>query len=160
MNIGEASSASGVSAKMIHYEALGLVQKVARTDSGYRQYGAHDLHTLRFIGRARDLGFSIDEIRELLRLWQDRRRSSAQVKALATKHVRELEARIDKMIALKSSLEHLISCCKGDHRPSCPIIDDLSDDSATARPVPAKRPGRLKTKGAGLQTVRRRARAA
>jgi Cu(I)-responsive transcriptional regulator len=127
MNIGEASRLSGVSAKMIrHYESLGLVPGVARTDSNYRQYDEATLHTLRFIRRARDLGFGMHEIAELLALWRDRRRSSAEVKRIATAHVQDLQRRIDEMVAMQRSLKHLAHCCAGDDRPDCPILDDLA----------------------------------
>ena len=127
MNIGEASRLSGVSAKMIrHYESLGLVPGVARTDSNYRLYDEATLHTLRFIRRARDLGFGMHEIAELLALWRNRRRSSAEVKRIATAHVQDLQRRIDEMVAMQRSLKHLAHCCAGDERPDCPILDDLA----------------------------------
>lgn len=126
LNIGEAAERSGVSAKMVrHYESLGLLPKVRRTDSGYRQYGEAEVHILRFIRRARDLGFSMAEISELLKLWQNRRRSSAAVKRIAQEHVADLERRIAEMTAMKETLEQLASSCHGDHRPDCPILDDL-----------------------------------
>jgi MerR family copper efflux transcriptional regulator len=126
LNIGEAAARLGVSAKMVrHYESLGLLPKVRRTDSGYRQYGESEVHTLRFIRRARDLGFSMAEILELLKLWQNRRRSSAAVKRIAQEHVADLERRIAEMTAMKETLEQLASSCHGDHRPDCPILDDL-----------------------------------
>jgi MerR family transcriptional regulator, copper efflux regulator len=127
MNIGEASRRSGVSAKMIrHYESLGLVPGVVRTDSNYRQYDEATLHTLRFIRRARDLGFGMHEIAELLALWRNRRRSSAEVKRIATAHVQDLQRRIDEMVAMQRTLKHLAHCCAGDERPDCPILDDLA----------------------------------
>ncbi|WP_418321201.1 Cu(I)-responsive transcriptional regulator [Piscinibacter sakaiensis] len=130
MNIGQASKASGVSAKMIrHYESVGLFPEARRTDAGYRQYGDKDLHTLRFIRRARDLGFSIEQIRELLALWQDRRRPSRQVKAFAQAHIQELEQKLQEIQAMKATLEHLVHCCSGDDRPDCPIIDSLASTS-------------------------------
>ena len=126
LNIGEAAARSGVSAKMVrHYESLGLLPKVRRTDSGYRQYGEAEVHTLRFIRRARNLGFSMTEIAELLKLWQNRRRSSAAVKRIAQAHVADLERRIAEMRAMKEALEQLAASCHGDHRPDCPILDDL-----------------------------------
>ena len=125
-NIGEAAARSGVSAKMVrHYESLGLLPRISRTDAGYRQYNDKDVHTLRFIRRARDLGFSMAEIAELLRLWQNRRRSSAEVKRIAQAHVADLERRIAEMAAMKQTLQQLVSCCHGDQRPECPILDDL-----------------------------------
>ncbi len=129
-NIGEAAARSGVSAKMVrHYESLGLMPKVGRTDSGYRQYTANDVHTLRFIRRARDLGFSMAEIAELLKLWQNKRRASADVKRIALAHADDLRRRIDEMEAMKRTLERLADCCHGDHRPDCPILDELAEAS-------------------------------
>jgi Cu(I)-responsive transcriptional regulator len=125
-NIGEAAARSGVSAKMVrHYESLGLLPKVRRTESGYRLYGEREVHTLRFIRRARDLGFGMDEIAQLLRLWQDRRRASSSVKRIAEKHVDDLDRRIQEMVQMRQTLQHLVACCAGDHRPDCPIIDEL-----------------------------------
>ena len=127
MNIGEAARATGVSAKMIrHYEALGLVGGIARSEAGYRRYDAAALHSLRFIRRARDLGFSIEEIRTLLALWRNRRRSSAEVKRIALAHVADLQRRIDALQAMQRTLGHLAHCCAGDDRPDCPILDDLA----------------------------------
>lgn len=131
VNIGHAAALSGVSAKMIrHYESQGLMPAVVRTDSGYRQYSEADVHTLRFIKRARDLGFSMAVIAELLALWQNRRRSSAQVKRIAQKHVDELGQRIESMLAMQRTLEMLLHHCHGDARPDCPILDDLSGQDA------------------------------
>ena len=125
--IGEAARASGVSAKMVrHYESLGLLGEVARTDSGYRQYSAADIHTLRFIKRARDLGFSMVEIADLLSLWRDRSRASGDVKQIAQQHVADLDARIAAMQAMRQTLNDLLHHCHGDQRPDCPIIDDLA----------------------------------
>jgi Cu(I)-responsive transcriptional regulator len=127
-NIGEAASRSGVTAKMVrHYESLGLLPKVGRTDSGYRQYTDKEVHTLRFIRRGRSLGFSMSEISELLKLYQDRRRASANVKKIALAHVEDLNRRMEEMAAMKRSLERLAECCHGDHRPDCPILDELAD---------------------------------
>ena len=127
MNIGEAARRSGVSAKMIrHYESLGLVPGVARTEAGYRQYDATTLHTLRFIRRARDLGFDLHEIAELLALWRDRQRSSSEVKRIATAHVADLQQRIEALQSMQRTLKHLAHCCAGDDRPDCPILDDLA----------------------------------
>jgi Cu(I)-responsive transcriptional regulator len=127
-NIGVAAERSGVSAKMVrHYESLGLLPAVVRTDAGYRQYGEREVHTLRFIRRARDLGFSMAEIEQLVKLWQNRRRSSADVKRIALAHVADLERRIDEMTAMKRTLERLAKSCHGDHRPDCPILDELAD---------------------------------
>ena len=127
INIGDAARASGVSAKMVrHYESLGLLGAVARTDSGYRQYRAADVHTLRFIKRARDLGFSMAEIAELVSLWHDQGRASASVKQIAQAHVADLENRIQAMQAMRRTLQNLLQHCHGDERPDCPILDDLS----------------------------------
>lgn len=130
MNIGEAAHASGVSAKMIrHYESVGLLAEASRTPAGYRQYFDRDVHRLRFIRQARDLGFPIEQIRQLLGLWDDRSRPSRQVKALAQAHIRELEAKVRDLQAMQSTLAHLVSCCRGDERPDCPILDKLSDNT-------------------------------
>ena len=125
--IGAAARASGVSAKMVrHYEALGLLGAVARTDAGYRQYTPADVHTLRFVKRARDLGFSMAEIAELVSLWHDRRRASADVKRIAQTHVAELEKRIQAMQDMRRTLQNLLHHCHGDERPDCPILDNLA----------------------------------
>lgn len=130
VNIGQAAKASGVSAKMIrHYEEVGLIPAANRTESGYRQYGEADVHSLRFIRHARDLGFSIVQIGELVGLWQNRRRSSSRVKALALAHVAELERKVASLQAMKDTLQHLATCCHGDDRPECPILDRLADDT-------------------------------
>jgi MerR family copper efflux transcriptional regulator len=128
MNIGEAAQRSGVSAKMVrHYESLGLLPPVVRTDAGYRQYGDKEVHTLRFIRRARDLGFGMAEIGELLKLWQNRRRASADVKRIALTHIADLDRRIAEMETMKRTLSSLASCCHGDQRPDCPILDELAE---------------------------------
>ena len=127
MNIGRAAEASGVSAKMIrHYEGLGLMPKVRRTESNYRRYESTDVHTLRFIKRARDLGFSMAQIKELVGLWQNKGRSSAAVKNIARRHIAELKGKIAQLKAMVDTLEHLSKHCHGDHRPDCPILEDLS----------------------------------
>jgi Cu(I)-responsive transcriptional regulator len=127
VNIGDAARLSGVSAKMVrHYESLGLLPRVARTDSGYRQYSEADVHTLRFIKRGRDLGFSMEEIAELVGLWQNRRRASASVRRVAQKHAEELAQRIAAMQEMQKTLQHLIHCCHGDERPECPILEELA----------------------------------
>ena len=127
VNIGEAARLSGVSAKMVrHYESLGLLPRVARTDSGYRQYSEPEVHTLRFIKRARDLGFSMEEIAGLVGLWQNRRRTSAGVRKIAQKHAQDLGQRIVAMQEMQRTLQHLIHCCHGDERPECPILDELA----------------------------------
>ncbi len=126
-DIGRTSKESGVSAKMIrHYEAIGVLPKVARTFANYRVYAASDVHTLRFIKRARALGFSMDDIRELAGLWQNRSRSSAAVKKVATRHAEELKAKIRELQSMLDTLEHLVQHCHGDHRPECPILEDLA----------------------------------
>ena len=131
MKIGEVSGASGVSQRMIrHYEKIGLIPEALRRDSGYRDYDQRDIHTLRFIGRARDLGFPIDDIRLLLALWTDRNRSSADVKKLALSRVEELRQRLAVLQNMCRTLEHLAESCHGDDRPDCPILEGLrSGDS-------------------------------
>jgi Cu(I)-responsive transcriptional regulator len=127
VNIGMASRMSGVTPKMIrHYESLGLLPAVGRTDSGYRQYTEAEVHTLRFIKRARELGFPMTDIGELVSLWRNRRRASANVKRIAQQHADELGLRIEAMQAMQRTLGHLIHCCQGDDRPDCPILDDLA----------------------------------
>ncbi|WP_374673184.1 Cu(I)-responsive transcriptional regulator [Ideonella sp.] len=127
MNIGQAAKATQVSAKMIrHYESVGLLPEARRTDAGYRQYDDKDLATLRFIRQSRDLGFSLEQIRELLGLWHNRRRPSRQVKALAEAHIAELDSKLAELQAMKATLAHLVQCCHGDDRPDCPIIDTLA----------------------------------
>ncbi|MDQ8757371.1 Cu(I)-responsive transcriptional regulator [Sphingosinicella sp. LHD-64] len=131
MKIGEASKRSGVSQRMIrHYEGLGLIPKAARRESGYRDYDVQDIHTLRFIRRARDLGFPIEEIRQLVALWQDRSRSSADVRALALARAAELDRKARELDEMRRSLEHLAATCHGDDRPDCPIIERLEGQDA------------------------------
>lgn len=126
MNIGQAAKASGVSAKMIrHYETVGLIPAAGRTAAGYRIYSDADVHTLRFIRRARNLGFTIKAIADLLALWQDRSRKSADVKALALRHAETLQTKIAELSAMVDALNTLAECCSGDHRPDCPILADL-----------------------------------
>ncbi|MBL8287824.1 MAG: Cu(I)-responsive transcriptional regulator [Rubrivivax sp.] len=149
MNIGQAAAASGVSAKMIrHYEGVGLLPPAGRSEAGYRQYGDKDVGMLRFIRHSRDLGFSLPQIAELLDLWQNRRRSSRQVKALAQAHIAELDAKLTELREMKATLEHLVHCCHGDDRPDCPIIESLESVSG------AGAPGHRRS---GLQPGRRRA---
>lgn len=127
MNIGEAAKASGVSAKMIrYYESVGVIPAAQRSGSGYRRYDETDIHTLRFVRRARDLGFTVDDINRLLALWQDRNRSSADVKALALAHVETLQGKISAMEEMVATLRHLAEHCQGDARPECPILEDLA----------------------------------
>ncbi|KAF1044176.1 MAG: HTH-type transcriptional regulator HmrR [Herbaspirillum frisingense] len=126
MNIGDAATASGVSAKMIrHYEETGLIPKAGRTDAGYRVYSERDVHLLRFIRQARQLGFSMKQIGDLIGLWLDQARSSRKVKQLAQTHIGELDQRIRELQAMKSTLEKLAHDCQGDNRPDCPILDAL-----------------------------------
>jgi MerR family copper efflux transcriptional regulator len=133
MNIGEASAASGVSSKMIrYYEQIGLIRAAARTESGYRVYAPVDIETLRFIRRARDLGFSVEEMKTLLALWQDKQRESSDVKRIALQHVGEIERRIEELEGMARALRHLAGHCHGDGRPDCPILDDLAGPSDEA----------------------------
>lgn len=134
MNIGQASRASGVSAKMIrYYESIGLVRAAARRESGYRDLDARDLNDLRFIKRARSLGFSVEEITRLLALWRDRERPSREVKLIAERHVADLEVRIAEMQAMADTLKALAAGCAGDDRPDCPILGDLAGTTAPSR---------------------------
>jgi MerR family copper efflux transcriptional regulator len=127
MDIGRAANESGVTVKMIrHYEAIGLLPKAARTAANYRVYTPNDVHTLRFVRRARTLGFSIDDIKELLGLWQNQTRSSASVKKIAGRHVDALKRKVAELNSIVHTLEHLVRHCHGDHRPECPILDDLA----------------------------------
>lgn len=144
MNIGEAARQSGVSAKMIrYYEQTGLIPKAARSPAGYRDYSDADVHMLRFIRRARDLGFGITDIRGLVALWLDRRRRSADVKRIALAHVADLRRRIRETEEMAATLEELASCCAGDNRPECPILANLEDpDSSACHTRPGPRPRR------------------
>ena len=127
MKIGAAAAASGVTAKMIrHYEAIGLLRPAERRGNLYRDYGERDIHELKFIRRARRLGFSIAEIGALLTLWRDRARPSREVKRIAEAHIGELEARVTDMQAMAKTLRELVASCHGDDRPDCPILDDLA----------------------------------
>ncbi|NHZ99464.1 Cu(I)-responsive transcriptional regulator [Massilia sp. CCM 8734] len=127
MNIGQTAKASGVSAKMIrHYESIGLIGEAQRTDAGYRVYGPRDVQVLQFIHRSRALGFSLEQIKTLLALWQDKHRASKDVRAMARQHIAELDRKIGEMEAMKRTLEKLAGACHGDERPDCPILDDLS----------------------------------
>jgi MerR family copper efflux transcriptional regulator len=130
-NIGEAAKRSGVTAKMIrHYESLRLLKPARRTDAGYRLYDEPDIHTLRFIKRSRDLGFSMKEIQQLLGLWQNRRRASADVRRIAQTHITALDLKIQELQGMRRTLEQLVINCHGDARPDCPILDELADTSA------------------------------
>ncbi|KAA5805430.1 Cu(I)-responsive transcriptional regulator [Alkalicaulis satelles] len=134
MNIGEAAKASGISRKMIrYYEEIALLEP-GRTANGYRVYAPQDIHTLRFISAARRLGFSVPDVKALLALWQDRSRSSADVKRLTDGHLRHLRARVAELNAMIATLETLAGACDGDERPDCPIINRIA---STAEPDPA-----------------------
>jgi MerR family copper efflux transcriptional regulator len=127
MNIGEAAASTGISAKMIrYYESIDLIRKTHRTDSGYRTYSENDVHTLHFIKRARKLGFSLEQIRDLLSLWQDAGRASADVKAIALEHVSDLDKRIEELVEMRDTLRHLAQACGGNNMPECPILKSLS----------------------------------
>jgi Cu(I)-responsive transcriptional regulator len=135
MNIGQAADASGVSAKMIrYYESIGLIPKTARTEAGYRVYSENAVHTLGFIRRARDLGFSVEQISELLALWQDRDRASTDVKRIALEHVNLLEQKARELQEMATTLRHLAKHCHGDGRPECPIIERLAGDDGAQPP--------------------------
>lgn len=126
MNIGQASKKSGVSMRMIrHYESIGLIPEVARRDSGYRDYSPDDVHTLLFIRRCRDTGFPIEEIRQLLALWQDKSRASADVKAIALARAAELKRKVEQLDEMRATLETLAKTCQGNDRPDCPILGGL-----------------------------------
>jgi MerR family transcriptional regulator, copper efflux regulator len=146
MNIGEAAAASGVSAKMIrYYESIGLVPNVVRTQAGYRTYAESDIHTLRFVRRARDLGFSVEQMETLLALWSDRSRASADVKRVAAAHIAELERKMREIESMAKTLRHLVHNCHGDSRPDCPILEDLSHGSEAGR-----KPAKWKAKQPGM----------
>jgi MerR family transcriptional regulator, copper efflux regulator len=133
MNIGQAAKASGVSAKMIrYYDEIGLVRPASRTASNYREFDAREVNELRFIRRARNLGFPVAEIAQLLSLWRDRQRPSREVKAIAERHLADLDAKIAEMTAMADTLRHLSRCCAGDDRPDCPILADLTEGGAQA----------------------------
>lgn len=137
MNIGQAAQASGVTPKMIrYYESIDLIKQSRRTDAGYRTYTESDLHTLRFAKRARKLGFSLEQIRELLSLWQNPERASSEVKTIAQAHLDGLQKRIDELTEMRDTLSNLIDCCSGDQRPECPILGGLTVEEK-AEPVAA-----------------------
>jgi MerR family copper efflux transcriptional regulator len=145
MNIGQAAEASGVSAKAIrYYETAGLIAPAGRSQGGYRIYGEADIRILRFVRRARDLGFSIERIRRLLDLWHDKGRASADVKRLALDHVGEIDAKIAALRAMRDTVRELAAACDGDQRPECPILHDL-EGAESAR----LGPGRRAIRGAG-----------
>lgn len=144
MNIGQAAKASGISAKMIrHYETIGLIEAADRTSSGYRVYTQNDVETLRFIRSSRDLGFQVDQIKELLALWRDRNRASADVKKVALQHVEDLETKMKQLQNMADTLRHLAHNCHGDNRPNCPIIQELATHSVQKPAHPAPRKGEL-----------------
>ena len=141
MNIGQASKASGVSVKMIrYYESIGLIDAPLRTESGYRVYSDSQVHALRFISQARDLGFSVEQMGDLLALWRDRSRASADVKAIALQHIEALQAKARALQAMSDTLKHLADHCHGDDRPDCPIIEGFA---AAAAPAPKRRQPRF-----------------
>ena len=144
MNIGQAAAASGVSAKMIrYYESIGLIDAVTRSEAGYRVYSDADVHTLRFIRRARNLGFSVEQMTNLLALWRDRRRASAEVKRIALEHVGELDRKMQELAQMAETLRHLADNCHGDNRPNCPILNELSAGRTAATPEqPVRKPVR------------------
>jgi MerR family copper efflux transcriptional regulator len=152
MNIGEAAKASGVSAKMIrYYEQIGLISPAARTMSGYRVYSDSDVHTLRFVRRARDLGFTVEQMSELVGLWHDRGRSSADVKRIVLSHVEALEAKMRELADMSKALKHLASNCHGDARPDCPIIEELAGETCSHEAAP----GPHHHLGKGFEVLRR-----
>lgn len=127
MNIGTVAKRSGISAKTIrYYESIGLIEAAARADNGYRDYGDSDVETLRFVKRARTLGFSVEDVASLLSLWRDKSRASADVKAVALKHIEDVEGRIRELQSIRDTLHHLTECCHGDDRPDCPILEGLA----------------------------------
>ena len=139
MNIGQASKASGVSSKMIrYYERIGLIEPAHRTDSSYRTYTDNDIHTLRFVRRARDLGFSVEQMKTLLALWRDRSRASADVKAIALEHIAELERKAAAIAEMTRTLKHLADNCHGDDRPDCPIIEGFAEGKRRVDAPPAR----------------------
>jgi MerR family gold-responsive transcriptional activator of gol and ges genes len=134
MQIGSAAKASGVSAKMIrHYEAIGLLPPGARRANDYRDYGEAEVHELHFIRRARDLGFSLAEIEQLLSLWRDKGRHSADARALAKRHLADVERRIEALRTIAETLQGLVQACHGDERPGCPILGDLAGGRTTGK---------------------------
>ncbi|MWL92187.1 MULTISPECIES: Cu(I)-responsive transcriptional regulator [unclassified Cupriavidus] len=155
MNIGQAAGSSGVPAKMIrYYERIGLVTAAHRTAGNYRTYDADDIHTLRFIGRARRLGFSTEQIRQLLDLWRNKRRTSATVKAIALRHMRELDARIAELSRMRDTLMELAEHCEGDDRPACPILDAIGSAEPRHRLVSSQGQKHRSPLSRGLQSPR------
>lgn len=132
MNIGAAAKMSGVPAKTIrYYEEVGLIPPASRTAAGYRQYDETDVQILRFVERARSLGFTMDDVSKLLGLWADKDRRSGEVKALAARHIDAIEVKIRELQAMREALHHLVDRCQGDDRPECPIIDGLAEPRAS-----------------------------
>lgn len=128
MNIGTVAEKSGVPPKSIrYYESIGLIHPAERRANGYRSYSPHDMQTLAFIKRARGLGFSVEEVRDLLDLWRDKSRTSAAVKKLAAQHVAALDHKIEELRAMRKALSDLVQRCRGDTRPDCPILEDLEE---------------------------------
>jgi MerR family transcriptional regulator, copper efflux regulator len=159
VNIGRAAELSGISAKMIrYYETVGLLKSARRTASGYRDYNDQDIANLKFVQRARALGFSVKEIGDLLALWQRRSRASANVKAIASHHIEDIDRRIAELQTMKATLSKLVDCCHGDERPECPILDDLANGSgAPAEPARVLTRSRLpRLKGREAQGIRPR----
>ena len=153
MNIGDAARASGVSTKMIrYYETIGLIPPADRSEAGYRNYGDNDVHTLRFIRRARDLGFSVEQMTDLLALWRDRSRASAEVKNIALEQVAILERKVEELQTMIRTLKHLASSCHGDGRPDCPILEDLAE----AEPPVGHAPEPARFGRGGIDPVRSR----
>jgi len=146
LNISEAAAAAGVSAKMIrHYEQIGLISSALRTDAGYRQYAERDVSILRFIRQSRLLGFSIEQIGELLSLWTNRSRNSREVKAIAQGHLQTIEEKLREMSEMQAQLQRLVAACHGDEHPDCAILDELAvRSSVVPEPVPAPVKGRSK----------------
>lgn len=129
MNIGQLAKSSGINAKMIrHYESIGLIPKAPRSGAGYRTYNQDDVYILRFLARARNLGFSMKDIKQLIGLWRNRGRQSREVKNLAQGHLKALETKIAELQSMADAIKHLIKNCHGDHRPNCPILEDLGKD--------------------------------
>lgn len=150
MNIGEASSASGVSAKMIrYYEQIGLLRPAARSAAGYRLYSATDIHDLSFTRRARDLGFTVEQIANLLELWRDRNRTSSDVKRIASEHLEKLEIKMVEIREMTDALKFLVSHCHGNHRPDCPIIEEMAE-----KPTSAGQTRKSSHLGRGFQKLR------
>ncbi len=133
MNIGQVAKKSGVSAKTIrYYESIGLIPEASRTESGYRTYSDKDVETLRFIHHSRNLGFSVKDVSQLLDLWRDNKRASADVKKLALAHIEEVDRKIEELKTIRNTLTHLTTRCHGDHRPDCPILKELAGETVEA----------------------------